>query len=151
MRHRVQPARNLPAIPLPWISSALPAFGRYALGHFPESKKHPYRDIPLSVVGSEEHVQLARTAATASMVLLKNDPPVPAGGADGGAAEGSIGQAGSDAAKPLLPLRLDQLRRLTVLGPLANRSGACCCCSGANTNALQGTTSSLLCCRQHVR
>ena len=27
------------------------------------------------------------------------------------------------AAAPLLPLQLDRLRRLTVLGPLANRSG----------------------------
>ena len=89
----------------------VPCVCRFALGHFDgPGDDNPYRRIPPSVVGSQAHLELARRAAAASTVLLKNDPPAPH-------------VAAPLAATPLLPLRLGQLRRLAVLGPMANRSG----------------------------
>lgn len=70
-------------------------------------------------------------AALQSFVLLKNDPPSSAGGSAGGGAcsSGCGGAGGADGgaapnAAPLLPLRLDGVKRITLVGPLANRTGA---------------------------
>ena len=62
----------------------------FRLGMFDEN--HPYRNIPVSVVGSPEHKALAREAAQKSIVLLKN--------------------------KQVLPLK-KQIKHLYVLGPNA--------------------------------
>lgn len=97
---------------------------RMALGHFPDPRDpNPYSSIPPSVIGSPEHVALAREAAAKSFVLLKNEPPLDAPlAASGGGADGGCSQAAN---RPgLLPLRLERLRRLTMLGPFANRTGA---------------------------
>ena len=117
------------------LHSPTPFLSRFALGHFDgPADDNPFRRIPPSVVGSREHLALAREAAAKSIVLLKNEPQ--AAGADAGqelaaaaAAAGAAGATGCggssvhEAAAPLLPLKLDRLRRLTVLGPFANRSG----------------------------
>lgn len=66
---------------------------------------NPYLTIPTSVVGSPEHMALARQAAAESIVLLKNGPPRPGA-----------------AATLTLPLQLPSLRNVTVVGPLANQS-----------------------------
>ncbi|PRW60118.1 glycosyl hydrolase isoform A [Chlorella sorokiniana] len=102
---------------------------RFALGHFDDRHKprNPYRRIPASVVGSPEHLALAHEAAAKSFVLLKNGPPVPPAGwaaPSGGSDEGCSKAQGAAvaAAAPLLPLRLQGLRRITVLGPMANRT-----------------------------
>lgn len=116
---------------------------RAALGHFDGPADHnPFRRIPLDVVGSREHLALAREAATKSIVLLKNMPVEPAAASRDppevepcGATRAAVatashaagatedGAAGARAgAAPLLPLRLHALRRLAVIGPFANRS-----------------------------
>lgn len=45
---------------------------RFQLGMFDPEEKVPYSQIPLSVVASQEHKDLARKVARESMVLLKN-------------------------------------------------------------------------------
>ncbi|QKX17223.1 glycoside hydrolase family 3 C-terminal domain-containing protein [Microbulbifer sp. YPW1] len=50
---------------------------RFKLGMFDPAESVPYTQIPMSVVGSEEHLALAETAAEKSMVLLKNDGVLP--------------------------------------------------------------------------
>lgn len=47
----------------------------FRLGIFDEN--HPYRNIPVSVVGSSEHKALAREAAQKSIVMLKNKQVLP--------------------------------------------------------------------------
>lgn len=117
---------------------------RAALGHFDgPADDNPFRRIPLDVVGSREHLALAREAAAKSIVLLKNVPVEPAAASRdppevepcgatraavatashaAGAAEDGAAGARAGAAQ-LLPLRLHALRRLAVIGPFANRSG----------------------------
>ncbi|KAL4424088.1 hypothetical protein ABPG75_001389 [Micractinium tetrahymenae] len=107
---------------------------RAALGHFDgPGDDNPFRRIPLSVVGSPEHLALAKEAAAKSIVLLKNSPPAAAAATVGEETAGptaGTAKAGEQAARaaldaaPLLPLRLGSLRRLAVIGPFANRSGA---------------------------
>ena len=62
-----------------------------------------------------------------SFVLLKNGPPVPpASWAAPSGREGCSKAQGAAVAgaAPLLPLHLEGMRRITVLGPMANRTGA---------------------------
>jgi len=47
------------------------------MGEFDPPDMNPYLDIPLSVVQSEAHRQLALKAAIESLVLLKNDGLLP--------------------------------------------------------------------------
>ncbi|MDP4272937.1 MAG: glycoside hydrolase family 3 C-terminal domain-containing protein [Bacteroidota bacterium] len=46
---------------------------RFQLGMFDDDSKVPYTSIPLSVVESKEHIQLALETARKSMVLLQNN------------------------------------------------------------------------------
>jgi beta-glucosidase len=48
--------------------------GRFKLGMFDSPERVPYSKIPESVIGSPEHVALARKLARESIVLLKNTP-----------------------------------------------------------------------------
>jgi beta-glucosidase len=50
---------------------------RFKLGMFDPVERVKYARIPLSVVDSKPHKQLAREVARKSMVLLKNDGPLP--------------------------------------------------------------------------
>lgn len=50
---------------------------RFQLGMFDPADNVPYSKIPLSVVGSDDHKELARDMARKSMVLLKNDNVLP--------------------------------------------------------------------------
>ncbi len=70
---------------------------KFALGLF----EHPYADESISTDGpiAPDHLQLARTAAEKSFVLLKND-----------AVNG----------KPLLPLNVTKGGRIALIGPLAD-------------------------------
>ena len=66
---------------------------RFKLGMFDPPKMNPYSRIPMDVIRSKEHRQLARKAAVESIVMLKN-------------------------ANNVLPLQKD-MRRLYVTGPCA--------------------------------
>lgn len=48
--------------------------GRFRLGMFDPPGRNPYSKIPESVIGSPEHIALARKLAEDSIVLLKNEP-----------------------------------------------------------------------------
>jgi len=50
---------------------------RFQLGFFDPQEDNPYTSIPMSVVGSEEHLNLTLEAAEKSLVLLKNDGILP--------------------------------------------------------------------------
>jgi len=50
---------------------------RFKLGMFDPSADNPYNQIPVSVINSPEHRELARTVAQKSLVLLKNDGALP--------------------------------------------------------------------------
>lgn len=50
---------------------------RFRLGMFDDPSAGPYSDIPLSVVGSQQHVAISQEAAEKSLVLLKNDGVLP--------------------------------------------------------------------------
>jgi len=58
----------------------------------------PYSKIPPEVIGSPEHIALARKVADESIVLLKNDP------------------AGEE---PLLPIHAGKIKKIVVIGPNA--------------------------------
>ncbi len=45
---------------------------RFKLGMFDPAARVPYANIPMSIVGCEEHLKLAQEAAVQSVVLLKN-------------------------------------------------------------------------------
>ncbi len=50
---------------------------RFELGMFDPDNMVPYAQIPMSVVGSPEHLQLSQQMAEKSLVLLKNDGVLP--------------------------------------------------------------------------
>ncbi|QJR81145.1 beta-glucosidase [Alteromonas pelagimontana] len=50
---------------------------RFKLGMFDDAAAVPYSDIPMSVVGSEQHLALAQKASEQALVLLKNDGLLP--------------------------------------------------------------------------
>jgi beta-glucosidase len=50
---------------------------RFQLGMFDPDMKHPYTQIPISVVGSKPHLDLSLQAAEKSLVLLKNNGILP--------------------------------------------------------------------------
>lgn len=50
---------------------------RFKLGMFDPQDQVPYTDIPMSAVGSEEHLKLTREIAEQSLVLLKNNGLLP--------------------------------------------------------------------------
>jgi beta-glucosidase len=88
---------------------------RFRLGEFDPFESVSWSRIPTSVIGSDTHRALARRAAQASIVLLQNEGP-------------------------LLPLDRTKLKRLAVIGPLADRivmnnyNGQ----AGATVTALEG-------------
>ena len=69
---------------------------RFRLGEFDTFTSVPYSRIPTNVINSAEHRALARKTAQESIVLLKNQ-------------------------NNLLPLDPAKLKRIAVIGPLANR------------------------------
>jgi beta-glucosidase len=69
---------------------------RFRLGEFDPFDRVPYSRIPISVIGSPAHRAVALKAAQQSIVLLKNE---------GG----------------LLPLDRSKVKRIAVIGPLADR------------------------------
>jgi beta-glucosidase len=73
--------------------------GRFKLGMYDPPEMVPYSKIPSSVIGSEEHVALARKLADESIVLLRNE------------------QQGG---KPLLPIDPTKSAKIFVVGPNAN-------------------------------
>ena len=83
---------------------------RFRLGEFdPPHMTRNYTDLPLSVVQSKEHIELASEAARRSMVLLKNARATRDGG-DG------------DGERLALPLSAAQLsgKTIALLGPFAD-------------------------------
>lgn len=73
---------------------------RFKLGMFDPENEVPYNRIPLSVVNSEKHKQLAMQMARESIILLKNEPA-------------------QNEQKPLLPLS-KEINSLAVIGPNAD-------------------------------
>ncbi|MES2428670.1 MAG: glycoside hydrolase family 3 C-terminal domain-containing protein [Bacteroidota bacterium] len=68
---------------------------RFLLGEFDPQELVPYSKIPMSVIGSAEHVNLALKAAQESMVLLTNK-------------------------NHILPLNKNKIKTIAVIGPHAN-------------------------------
>lgn len=68
---------------------------RFLLGEFDPQELVPYSKIPMSVIGSAEHIKLALKAAQQSMVLLTNK-------------------------NHILPLNKDKIKSIAVIGPHAN-------------------------------
>ncbi len=68
---------------------------RFLLGEFDPQEMNPYSKIPVSVIGSAEHVALSLKAAQESMVLLTNK-------------------------NHILPLNKDKIKTIAVIGPHAN-------------------------------
>ncbi|WP_214071441.1 glycoside hydrolase family 3 C-terminal domain-containing protein [Mucilaginibacter sp. dw_454] len=68
---------------------------RFLLGEFDPQEKNPYSKIPMSVIGSPEHIALALKAAQESMVLLTNK-------------------------NHILPLDKSKIKTIAVIGPHAD-------------------------------
>ena len=65
---------------------------QFSLGIYDPAEANPYRQIPKAVVGSHEHLVLAREAAESGIVLLKNvDRQLPLRGSPNVAVLGSNG------------------------------------------------------------
>ena len=73
--------------------------GRFRLGLFDPPARVPYSKIAPEVIGSAEHIALARKIADESMVLLKN---------------------GQDGTAPLLPIDPKKIKKIVLVGPIAN-------------------------------
>jgi len=73
---------------------------RMMLGMFDPPEMNPYTKISPSVIGSSEHVALARQVSRESLTLLKND---------------TVGAAA------LLPLNPDKIKSIAVVGPNADK------------------------------
>jgi beta-glucosidase len=69
------------------------------LGQIADDPDNPYKSTPMSVVGSDEHLKIAREIAQKGAILLKNDP------VDGA---------------PVLPLQSGKIKQVIVAGPYAN-------------------------------
>jgi beta-glucosidase len=72
--------------------------GRFRLGLFDPPERVPYSKIPPSVIGSNDHIALARKLADESIVLLKNEP-LPGG------------------KRPALPIDVKAVKSIAVVGP----------------------------------
>lgn len=72
---------------------------RMQLGQILDDSDNPYKSIPTSVIGSDEHLKIAREIAQKGAVLLKNDPIN---------------------AQPVLPLKSGQIKQVIAAGPCAN-------------------------------
>ncbi|MEW6201046.1 MAG: glycoside hydrolase family 3 C-terminal domain-containing protein [bacterium] len=72
---------------------------RFRVGMFDPPEMVPYSKISPDVIGSKKHQELARRAAQESIVLLKNEKV---------------------ADKPLLPLDVENIKSIAVVGPIAN-------------------------------
>lgn len=77
---------------------------RFRLGMFDPPERVPWTKIPNNVLGSKEHLALAREANRAAIVLLKNSA-VP----------------GRSDPSPLLPLDARKLDSIAVIGPYGDR------------------------------
>ena len=78
-----------------FVPLAFPVVLQYRLGLFDDQSSQPYWNIPTSVVCSQEHTELALSAAHQGIVLLKNNGT--------------------------LPLAASSIKNLAVIGP----NGAC--------------------------
>ncbi|WFE29265.1 glycoside hydrolase family 3 C-terminal domain-containing protein [Solwaraspora sp. WMMD791] len=74
---------------------------RIRLGDLDPAEANPYAATGTDVINCPAHQEFARIAVRESVVLLRNSPAGPAG-------------------QPLLPLDADQIRRIAVIGPLAD-------------------------------
>jgi beta-glucosidase len=91
---------------------------RFLLGMFDDETKVPYAKIPMSVVGSKEHLQLTQEVAEKSLVLLKNDGLLPLKSVNKVALIGPnannpailIGNYNGDPINPITPLKAMQDR-----------------------------------------
>lgn len=94
---------------------------RFRLGEFDPPASLPTANISTDVIGSPAHLQLARDAAMKGAVLLKNQPPnAPAVDSTGASAGGA-----SSGASPLLPVTsFADMRRVVIVGPLADNAKA---------------------------
>jgi beta-glucosidase-like glycosyl hydrolase len=88
---------------------------RFRTGQFEPPGSLPWAGLGLDVVNSDAHRALAREAAVKGIVLLKNDAPPPPGGSKGGGK-----QQGGGGAPALLPLDKSKLKKVCVVGPLAD-------------------------------
>ena len=69
---------------------------RFRLGEFDPADRNPYRKIPITVLNSPEHRALSLQASRESIVLLKNE-------------------------NNLLPLDREKVKKIAVVGPLADQ------------------------------
>jgi len=90
---------------------------RFRLGEFDPPSRNPYAAITPEVIDSPAHRRLAREAADAQLVLLKNARGTFSPGAVRRFAESRSGEQGQ---QTLLPLAAAKTRRVAVVGPLAD-------------------------------
>ena len=81
---------------------------RFRTGQFEPST--PWDGLGAAAINSAAHRELARRVAQKGIVLLKNDAPL----------KGASGGAGGGAGAPLLPLDRTKLKKVCVVGPLAD-------------------------------
>lgn len=81
-------------------------------------ERQPYKRLGAADVDTPAHRQLALEAAVQSAVLLQNN----ATSSSSSAAAAANGAAANGAGAPVLPLAAASLRRIALIGPLANES-----------------------------